>query len=114
MELDAWGNRCSRYDCDRFLFSSYLEGMLTTGNLVSLFDGFLFIAMRRTLKRKQLRIPFALTILFQCLLMYAFKVCFPLSNSLVTILFVVPGAAVLAFVYALFARILDPHGPRPT
>jgi hypothetical protein len=76
--------------------------------------GFLLIAVRGTLKRKQLLLPFGVTILAQCLLMYAFRSWFPLSNSLLLIIFWLPGIAILGITFAALARLLDPHGSRPS
>ena len=75
--------------------------------------GFLFIAVRRTLRRRQLIAPFVLTLLVQASLMYLLWHLFPLQNSLLLIALWIPGILILGLVFAIFARIIDPHGPRP-
>jgi hypothetical protein len=75
--------------------------------------GFLFIGIRRVLKRTQLLLPFGLTLLFQAGLVFLTRTLLPLSNSLLLILLWAPGVFVLGFVFAGFSRWLDPSGPRP-
>jgi hypothetical protein len=73
----------------------------------------LFIGVRRVLRRKQLIGPFILTIMVQGLLAYALNPLFPFTSSLILIVFGVAGIFVLGFVFACFARLIDPFGPRP-
>jgi hypothetical protein len=75
--------------------------------------GFLFIGIRRVLKRTQLLLPFGLTLLLQCVLVFFTRSLFPLSNSLLLILFWAPGIFVLGVAFAALSRLLDPSGPRP-
>jgi hypothetical protein len=75
--------------------------------------GSLFIATRRIFRRKQLISPFILTLIVQCLFAYAVRPLFPFANSLILIIFWAAGVVVLGVVFACFARILDPFGPRP-
>jgi len=75
--------------------------------------GFLFIGIRRVLKRKQLILPFLLTLTVQCILAYLARSLFPLNNSLSLIIFWAPGILILGIVFACLARLFDPFGPRP-
>jgi hypothetical protein len=75
--------------------------------------GYLFLGIRRVLKRTQLLLPFGLTLLFQVWLVLLTRSLFPFSNSLLLILLWIPGIFVLGFVFAGFSRLLDPSGPRP-
>ena len=73
----------------------------------------LVIGVRRVLRRKQLLLPFLLTVILQCILVYATRSLFPVRNSLILILVWVPGMVVLFVTFACLARVLDPFGPRP-
>jgi RsiW-degrading membrane proteinase PrsW (M82 family) len=75
--------------------------------------GLLVIGLWRTLHRKQLLIPFVLTLIIHILAIYSMRSFFPLDNSLLVILFWAPETVLLFFVFACFARLLDPFGARP-
>lgn len=73
----------------------------------------LFMGMKNVLKNSRLLLPFALTLLVQWGMAYLMRSLFPLSNSLLLFVFLLPGIFVLAICFAGFARLLDPHGARP-
>jgi hypothetical protein len=75
--------------------------------------GFLFIAIRRVLRRRQLLLPFFITLMVQGLLVVLARSLFPLENSLLLTLFWAPGILLLGVVFACCARLIDPGGPRP-
>jgi hypothetical protein len=80
----------------------------------SLFSvGFLFVFTRRLLRRKRLIGPFILTIMVQALLAYALNPLFPFTSSLILVVLGVIGIFILGVVFACFARLIDPFGPRP-
>lgn len=75
--------------------------------------GIFFVFIRKFLMRKRLLISFAFTLAIQGCLVYSTRFLFPLSNSLILIIFFVPGIFILGISFAIFSRLLDPHGPRP-
>jgi hypothetical protein len=80
----------------------------------SAFDvGLFVIFLRSFLRRKQLWLPFILTLLAQAGLMILLEPFLPVDHSLLLFIPGCLGIVVLGIIFALFARVFDHGGERP-